>query len=426
MTEDQFIADLAQAMGDPDFVFWSSDEHRRAFHEALLVWGAHTPYWTNTGTFTTVANTPFYDLSVKLPTLRPRAYTFDNLHTEIQYHILEPPMGVAGGGVGATDQFTLAQIDSALSGTRNEFVIDAKLPLTFGTFFAASNNTLTLDQSIAVIARAAWIDTATGIVTPLRRTDPYAAQAFSPLWNMNPGKPYAYSQAQAMPGTLTLVPPQRADGSVHLTYAQTLNLDSFTGTTTFAIPDEFAWAIKYGALGYMLGTHSPPYDPLRAKYCNARYDNAVEIAALHHSVIRVRINGKPVPLATVAELDDGKPFWQTGTGVPSVAAASYDLLSFYRVPSGSFTVSVDLVQAAPLPATGASFINIGRDEINYIYDYCRHILTWKMGGEEFVSTMPLYDSFLAGAAKRNSLIATKVRYLSSLFARADETDAQVA
>jgi hypothetical protein len=366
------------------------------------------------GIFPTVASTPFYDLSAKLPALRARTYTFDDLTKEIQYHLLEPAAGVAGTGM--TDQFTIGQITSALARRRNQFVIDSRIPLTFTTVTAPAPpiNTVQLDNSVALITRAAWTAAATGIVTPLRRSDSFGAQSYDSIWNLNPGKPFAYSQAENMPGTLILIPPPLASGSVHLTYAQTLNLTVAAGTS-FAIPDEFAFALKYGAIYEVLSTNSQGYDPIRSRYCMERYSAAIEIAAAQRSILRVRSNDIPLSLATLGQLDSRKPYWQTGTGAPQIAACAYDLLAFYKVPSGVYSITCDVAQSAPLPTSDGSYIQVGREELPYLFDYCRHILMLKIGGTEFVQSMPLYDNFLRGAAQRNKLIAAKARYLTPLF-----------
>lgn len=413
-TRASFTAELAQALNDPGLVYWSQNELNWALNEALLLWGALTSYWTTRGTFNTVSSTPFYDLSTQFPSLRARTYTFNNLVSEIQNHLLEPASGVSGSGM--TDQFTIGQITSALSRRRNQFVIDSRIPLTFNTYPAPAPqiDALQLDESVALITRAAWTDATTGIVTPLRRTDTFAAQSYNPIWNLNPGKPYAYSQAEAMPGAMLLVPPPLASGSVHLTFAQTLALTVAAGTS-FAIPDEFAWALKYGALYEILSTNSQGYDPIRSRYALERYSSGIEIAAAHRSILRVRSNDTPLSLSTLADLDSGRPTWQTTTGSPNVAACAYDLLAFSKVPDGVYSITCDLSQSAPLPTAAGSYIQVGREEIPYLFDYCRHILQLKIGGTEFVQSMPLYDNFIKGATQRSKLIGVKARYLTPLF-----------
>lgn len=423
-TRVSFTTELSQALNDPNNVYWSVDELNRALNEALLLWGALSSYWTTRQVFPTVASTPFYNLNTQFPTYRARTYTYDQLTTEIQYHLLEAASGVIGTGM--TDQFTIGQITSALTRRRNQFVIDSRIPLTFTTVPSPAPpiNTIQLDNSIALITRCAWIDGATGIVTPLRRTDPFGAQSYSPRWNLAPGKPYGYSQAEAMPGAMVLVPPPLASGAVHMTYAQTLALTP-AAATSFSIPDEFAWCMKYGALYEILSTNSQGYDPIRSRYAMERYSAGVELAAQHRSILQVRSNDVPLSLATLGELDSGKPYWQTGTGAPRIAACAYDLLAFYRVPSAVYSITCDLVQSAPLPAADGSFLQIGREELPYIFDYCRHILQFKIGGTEFVQSMPLYDNFLKGASQRSRLIGVKARYLTPLFTQSVMEEAEL-
>lgn len=424
VTRATFRTELAQALNDSGNVYWAADELDRALNEALLVWGAVSSYWTARGIFPTVASTPFYDLSVQLSTLRTRAYTLGNLTYEIQYSLFEPANGVSGASM--TDQFTIGQITSALVRRRNQFVLDTHLPLTFTTAPSPAPpiNLIQLDNSVALITRAAWTDGATGIVTPLRRSDTFAAQSYSPQWNLDPGMPHSYSQAEYMPGGLILIPPPLASGSVHLTYAQTLTLAVADGTL-LAVPDEFAWAIKYGALEEVLATNSQGYDPIRSRYCTERYKAATEMAAARRSVLRVRSNDAPLPLSTLGELDSGNPYWQTGTGAPEVAACAFDLVALARVPNTVYSITCDVSQTAPLPTSDASYIQVGREELPYIFDYCRHVLMFKIGGTEFIQSMPLYDNFLKGAMQRGKLLGVKARYLTPLFTQPNSEEQEL-
>lgn len=420
-TQATFTAELASALNDPNHVYWAQDELNRALNEALLLWGALTGAWTVTALFNTTAGQPFYDLSAQLPTFRTRAYTLGNLTREIQYHLLEPASGVSGAGM--TAQFTIGQITNALERRRNQFVLDSRAPLTFSTVAAPAppDNVVTLDQSVSLITRAAWIDATTGIVTPLRRTDPFGSQSYNPVWNLNPAKPYGYSQVESMPGTLVLVPPPAGPGSIHLTYAQTLALATADGTS-LALPDEFAFAVKYGAMYEAMSTNSQGYDPIRSKYCSERYDAAIELSKAFRCLLRVRLNDTPLSMTTIADLDSGKPFWQTGTGTPNIAASAYDLVAFHKVPNTVYSITCEVVQSAPLPVATTDPVNVGREELPYIFDYCRHILQLKLGGTEFIQSMPLYDNFLKGASQRTTLIGVKARYLTPLFTTAQEQE----
>jgi hypothetical protein len=78
-----------------------------------------------------------------------------------------------------------------------------------------------------------------------------------------------------------------------------------------------------------------------------------------------------------------------------------------------------------LPVLTTDYIQVGHEDIPYLFDYTRHVLSFKLGGAEFAATMPLYDNFLQGAAQRNKLLAAKARYLTPLFAPAMKEEAEV-
>lgn len=413
-TQAQLAGEISQSLADPSNVYWALDEIKRTINEALLYWGALTSYWRDTGSFQTTALTGFYDLSVQLPTLRTRNYTFGQLVTELQYHLLEPPNGVSGTGM--TDQFTIQQLTNALARKRNEFLLDAALPLVFQNFPSSSPQAgrVQLDESIALIARAAWKDALSGVYTVLRRQDEWSAQSYNPTWNLEPATPFAYSMAETRPIELQLIPPPLSSGALSFVFAQSLSLTAATGTS-FALPDEFVSAIKWGALYTLLSTDNQAFDPTRAQYALERYQACITTTQLQRSVVRVRVNNVPVPLDTFWSMDAARPFWQNRPARPDLAGTAFDLLALANIPDSAYGITVELVRTAPLPVLPTDFIQIGREEMPYIIDYCRHVLSFKLGGSEFTSTMPLYDNFLAGAASRNTLLADKAKYLTPLF-----------
>lgn len=433
------VADISEAMQDPSNTYWSADEVKRGINEALLWYGALTTYFTDQANFSTVALQPFYDLSVQFPTLRRRTITFDQLVKEIQYHFLEPAVGLPATGM--TQQFDIQQITAALARKRNEFVLDARLPFQVGTFAVTStgltwdqasmtwdeeplpwdslgaiSGPIALDQSVALIQRAAWQGTGTLVWNTLRREDAWSAQSFNPLWNIAPGTPFAYSMAEVAPGELQFIPPPVAGGTLQLVYVATLDL-IVAPTTTFAVPDEFALAIKYGAMYEALSTDNKGYDPIRARYCLERYRAVVQMAREHKSILRVRVGNRPIPLDVMSNLDGLRPFWQNKFGKPDYAACAFDFLELANTPNGVYSITCDVSSAAHLPVLDADPVDIGREELPFIIDYVRHILSFKLGGQEFLSSLPLYDNFLAGAAQRNKLLSDKARYLTALFAQ---------
>ncbi len=413
-TQAQLASDILQSLNDPLGVNWSTDEVNRAINEALLTWGCSTSYWRDRGQFASAASTAFYDLSVQLPLLRARTYTFDDLVTEIQYHLNEDPTGFAF--TNQTTQFTSNQILSALMRAANEFSLDAKIAFAMATIPGIATARTSITGNVAAIARASWTDSTTGQTKALRREDAWAEDSYNPLWTIQQGLPFAFSESETPPITVNLYPPPLNSGSLNLIYSDSVDYSGAVGATIFPIPNEFIPAVKWRALYSLLATQGQGYDPFRAKYCAERYDSFDQLSNQMRSVIRVQINGIPIPMDTMAALDSGRPFWQSKFGTPSMAGTMYDIIALSDVPKdATLAISCDLVRSAPLPAATTDFIQVGYEELQYILDYARHVLSFKLGGEEFQTTFALYDNFQQGAQQRSTIMGYQSRYLKDLF-----------
>lgn len=412
-TRGQLRTQILQAMRAGSY--WADEEVNLAINEGLLLWGAMSRYWRARGQFNTVAGNPYYDLSLELPTLRTRDITLGTLTKQLQYHLYEPANGVSGAGM--TAQFSVDQFTSALVRKRNEFVIDAKMPFTTGVFPLISPppaGRFTMPQEVVGIGRLMWRDATTGIYTPLRREDAWSMDSANPNWTLEPGTPYAYSAAETRPIELQLYPAPVNSGSIEAMYSVSANLPIVDGTP-LQLPNEFTPAVTWGAMYSILSTQNEGFDPLRAKYAMERYGQLISIAAHQDSLNRIQINDIPAPLDTLACLDAADPFWRNRQRAPKIGGCIFDLLMLTEVPNGIYGVSCDVVQSAPLPQGDSDFIQMGYEEISYVIEYCRHILSFKLGGAEFVATMPLMDSFTDGTRRRAGLGNIQSKYYSNLF-----------
>lgn len=418
ITLSALIQEIASDLQDTTHVYWTVDEIQRSVYEGMLYWGGLSAYWRNSGVFYPTVNAPFYNMATQFPVLRSRSYTLGQIVTEIQYMLLELPSGVSGTGM--TGQFTIQQITDAVVRARNQFVLDSGVALNYESFGSISPPIyrFQLDSSIAAVSGCYWKQS-TGAITPLRRQDSWAAQSSDPVWNVDPGVPVAFSTVETNPLELLVIPPPNATGEVHAVCNKTAVIPVLD-VASLDTPDEFVCGIKYYALYLILSPFGLGQDTMRAKYALERYKAVVEASEAQRSIMRVRVNGVPTQTDPIEKLDSSIPYWQTETGQPSVSAASYDLLALYKVPdSNRYQIGVDLVQTAPLPTlstgTNSDYVQMGREDIPYLKDYCKHILSFKMGGEEFTNTMGMHDNFMQGAMQRNKLLTKRTPYLSAIF-----------
>jgi hypothetical protein len=237
--------------------------------------------------------------------------------------------------------------------------------------------------------------------------------------------PNSYSEAELAPLKLQLVPEPANEGLIEALCVLSLQLDTSktiaSGNQTFNVPDEWSHAIKYAAVADMCSAESQNKDPLRAQYAEMRYVQAMIVAREAKSLVRVSLNGVPLPIDSLFSLDAGSAYWRNQRGKPYVAGCLFDLVAFNPLPDNGYGVSVDVVQSAPIPQGNAP-IQIGNEDITNITDYVTHALTFKCGGKEFQDSFAQYDSFLKCVEQRGGINKAKIKYLEPLFGQPMKDD----
>jgi len=340
---------------------------------------------------------------------------------EIQYHLLENPSGVAGTGM--SGQTTITAIINAIQYARDKFVLDADLPFSYHSVFGSPpppNGMINELQNTAYVHRASWQDTFSGVWTSLWTEDAWSTDKADPLWPVKPGMPRTFSESENAPLKLQLSPPPLNTGTLEVFSVDTLATALTTANQTFQVPDEWVHAIKYGAMSRLFSTENQLKDPLRAEYCNQRYQQAMEFAKDARSIIRLVCNGTPLPIDSVTSLDAAQHTWRNQTGRPRVAGVLYDVVVVSPgVSDKIYGMAADVVQSAPLP-TSTDPIQMGQEDLEYITKYALHYLSFKCGGNEFKSSMSEYDTYLTGISIQKGVNKAKIRYLTPLLGQAQQ------
>lgn len=345
--------------------------------------------------FQTVAGQTFYDLSSTTGTAAYLGYTIldQDLITQMEYHLLEPPTPTAWTG---TAMFTLDQFTQALERRRNQFLIETGAVLTeYQPVVAATGDgRVQLQDSILDFRRAAWIDSS-GAYSTLFRDDEWRINGLMDGWPQNPGTPAVYSVSVTPPFSLQLAPPAANNGTLDLVVVNSgATLDPTTGVAV-GIPDDFAWVIMWGALADLLGENGPAADPLRAQYADQRWQDGVAMAKGATTVVQAQVNNVQLQTVSVFESDGLDPNWQNDSGPPkNVLMAGLNLLAISPVPDGVYSVTLDIVQDAPVPAASGDQVLVSRDVADALIDYAQHVDAFKQGGQEFADTIPVYERIM--------------------------------
>jgi len=396
---------LAALLSDSTNSYWSDAECGVYLVEALRTWGATTGYWSDRGIFNTTAGTAFYDITSVLNDsgvlLRGYNVTDTSLVSTIQYHLLEPATGTSWIG---TDQFNLSDVTNALQRRRNQFLLDTGCVVAHSTqsMTASPIGRIVLPDITVLVRRVDWT-TPEGYVTHVWKSDEWAMGAARQSWNLEPSSPpQTWSMAVTNPLTIQLAPPPSDSGSLDfLTIQSGANLNPAAGVL-MGIPDDYCWAVKFGALADLLSKDGPARDPQRAQYCEGRYQEGVRLASTGQSVLQTWLNGQLLWTEALRQIDAARRNWMSKRDTPDVAAtAGLNMLALANVPDAIYGVVVDVTRNSIVPASDGEFLQIGREEFEAVLGYSQHLACFKLGGEEFASTSSLYQRFMRIASVYN-------------------------
>jgi len=192
--------------------------------------------------------------------------TDQQLLTELQYALLEPP---DGGASWPSEVWTRAEVLDAVSAAIRALLRDTHL-LTQRTEIAvlANATSVALPADWLATALVVW-RTAANVRVPLGPIDETEADLGLPAWETTVGRPIGFADMDSSTLTFRLVPTPDANGTVELLYIP--RPADITGAGgTLPVPDEFASAEKYGALSTLLSKVGRLQDPDRAAYCDQR------------------------------------------------------------------------------------------------------------------------------------------------------------
>jgi hypothetical protein len=198
--------------------------------------------------------------------------TDQELLTEIQYALLEPP---DGGQSWPSEVWTRDEVVGNLNANVWNWLRDTHAIITRTELpqLAAALGVVTLPADWLATGSAVW-RTAANVRTPLGPIDRYEGDLALPTWETTPGTPLGLDEFESDTLTAQLVPIPIADGTLELLYVARPASVNGAGAT-LPIPEEFCSGVKYGTLSMLLRKVGRLVDPERAKYCEQRYDLSV-------------------------------------------------------------------------------------------------------------------------------------------------------
>lgn len=198
--------------------------------------------------------------------------TDQDLMEQIQYTMIEPPNG---GQSWPSELWSRDEVLDYINERQDAFVkathvriAIATIPVQQGTFRYA------LPADWVATVRLYW-QPATTQKKALVRSSSWEADHGLGTWT-NQGIPKVYMDGDTPSLIIQIAPVPSVDCTLELIYIA--NCTALLGNgATLDVADEFIPTIKYGALADMFGKVGRAHDPIRAQYCEERYNLGVEM-----------------------------------------------------------------------------------------------------------------------------------------------------
>jgi len=403
---------------DSKAVFFTNDqfsaypEIQLYLKEAVRFWNCLATKYRERFVFQTVAGQAFYNLNdpalvVSPSNLVAHTVTTQDLIAEMQFHLMEPLSPSVWAG---TDMFTMEQIVLVYTGVEQEFDNSAFTVLGSGRF--------EFPEGWMDIRRLEWVDL-DGIRTHLWRSDEWSRDSLDVGWALNSDPtPTQFSIILTNPLRIQLMPAPALPGTMERIVTKTgVTLDAITNPL-IGVPDDWTWAVKWGAMADLLGMENQARDPARAAYCESRYAMGVELCMKAPTVLHALINGMQAPLVSIEELDTQAPGWTNIPGPPDTIGVSEDMLALSPVPDGVYSITMDVLRTAPF----GDPIQVALEEQDAVLDYAHHIGTFKEGGVEFKATMRNLKNIVQQATVFNERLSAMSFYRELMEERSRRED----
>ena len=420
---------IAARLSDAGNVFWTSPEIGLAVSESLRIWNSITGAQRIRTTISTQPGVAFYDLDSAIDgsgnQVRPRTLRDVQLLSEIEYHLMES-QGLSPV-VPGSDQFSYAGVISAMQLRRNQFLADtASVVVSRVDSFTANDTYVQLPDSVIGIRRAVIYNPVSNRFHPLRPSDDRSASVIALSYTA--GIPRTYSVAATAPLRVRLLPPPNFSGQFQSLVVSTgSNLDATANGnagTLIGVPDDVAWAVKWGVVADMLYSSLAADEP-RAALAESLFTLGVGVAKQLPVILNAEIDGRPVVPSALSLTDAFEGGWQgTAWGAPrTLSTISSDTIALTPIPDQNpHSITLDIVTNAIVPSSDSSFIQIGREQLDVISGMAQWILNFKTNIEALQQAQPMMEAFLREAqdysyrrAAVSPLLAEMLRTTSESF-----------
>lgn len=408
---------LASRLADPNNIYWADVENGLYIQKALRMFNALTFTWKTDFTYTPSG---LWNSLAAIPNSpRLRTLTDTDAYIEIEYMLSEPPTGGTWTG---TTQFTIDDLSEALQHRRDEMLETSNCNQSLLANIALTPNTrrTALPDTVIDVARARYIPTG-GSPSILYRDDTVALEFYQvPLYQLNAGTPQTFSLSSEPPLYWDVNIPPAQPGTYEAVVLESGAAFAPPAATSIGIPDDFVWALEWGALADLLARESEATDHERAAYCLRRYQDGMNLLLKTPWIMLGSVGGVATSVDSIAAMDRYTPGWDSNptTFGPVIVAGGID---FFAAPTGSAT-GVTVLGNAPVPVLDTDYVQVSRSNWDAVLDLAQFFAVFKLGGAEFQQGLELENRAVQACAAENSRLKSTGSFSDILIDRGQIQD----
>jgi hypothetical protein len=405
---------LASLLNDESKVFWTDTELGLYIIEALRFWGLAAQYWRDSAKFETVAGQAMYDLTTDVTDvtgsvlMQDLTVTDRDLIVDLEYNLMEPITTNWGLGWQGSEMFTMGEIANLLALGRDDLLRQSGC-IAAGVQYTATagNERVELSQDTIHILRMSVQEEGSTSVLPMWPIDYYQAQAYNQTAFPATGRPNAYITTYTPTLAVDIYPSPRTQSVLRLDVVKSgSNFTPEVAAGVVGLPDDACWLAKYRGLDDLLSGDGLSRAPELSQYARQRWQDGLEMLAQYQSLMWSTINGKRMTISSLAQLSAQRPDWEGSSGTPrSLHMLNWNRFAVYPVPDGVYSIELEVVKKAPVPTDDADYIQVGREQMQAIYDYAQHLALLKCQGAEFTQSYDLLQSATEAAKEHMAALA---------------------
>ena len=405
---------LASLLNDEQKVFWTDTELGLYIIEALRYWGLTAQYWRDSAKFETVAGQAMYDLTTDVTDvtgstlMQSLTVTDRDLIVDLEYNLIEPITTNWALGWQGSEMFTLTEIANLLSLGRDDILRQSGAVAIGAQYVAAGGlERINLNQDTIHILRMSVQEDGSTSILPMWPIDYYQAQAYNQTAFPATGRPNAYITTYTPTLAVDIYPSPRTQSVLRLDVVESgAEFTPEVAASVVGLPDDACWIVKYRGMDDLLSGDGLSRATELSQYARQRWQDGLDLLSQYQSLMWSTINGKRMTISSLAQLSAQRPDWEGSSGTPrSLHMLNWNRFAVYPVPDGVYSIELEVVKKAPIPSDDADYIQVGREQMQAIYDYAQHLALLKCQGVEFTQSYGLLESVTEAAKEHMAALA---------------------